>query len=225
MGRVAGVTAAETREALLLAAAEAFARQGYDGTRVADIAAIAGVSNGALYAHFDSKAALLVAALRAHGRRLLADLFAADPARPVAELLLVIGRRLPHDRDARGYLLVEALAAARRDEEVAGPMRDYMGERAGWLAQLLRVAQDRGELDPALSAEAFAHFCFLLTMGSALVPPDLHAVDQNDWDALLTRLMAALAPPGSATPAPQAQETRAQATQAQETRAQEEEPR
>jgi AcrR family transcriptional regulator len=210
MGRVAGVTAAETREALLLAAAEAFARQGYDGTRVADIAAIAGVSNGALYAHFDSKAALLVAALRAHGRRLLADLFAADPARPVAELLLVIGRRLPHDRDARGYLLVEALAAARRDEEVAGPMRDYMGERAGWLAQLLRIAQDRGELDPALSAEAFAHFCFLLTMGSALVPPDLHAVDQNDWDALLTRLMAALAPPGSATPAPEAQETRAQ---------------
>jgi AcrR family transcriptional regulator len=210
MGRVAGVTAAETREALLLAAAEAFARQGYDGTRVADIAAIAGVSNGALYAHFDSKAALLVAALRAHGRRLLADLFAADPARPVAELLLVIGRRLPHDRDARGYLLVEALAAARRDEEVAGPMRDYMGERACWLAQLLRVAQDRGELDPALSAEAFAHFCFLLAMGSALVPPDLHAVDENDWDALLTRLMAALAPPGSATPAPEAHETRAQ---------------
>ena len=195
MGRVAGVTATETREGLLLAAAEAFARRGYDGTRVADIAASARVSNGALYAHFDSKAALLVAALRAHGRRLLAELFAADPGRPVAELLLVIGRRLPSRRDARGDLLVEALAAARRDEEVARPMRDYVGERVGGLAQLMRVAQDRGELDPALSADAIAHFCFLLAMGSSLVTPDLLTVDENEWDALLTRLMAALAPP------------------------------
>jgi AcrR family transcriptional regulator len=210
MGRVAGVTAAETRDALLLAAAEAFARQGYDGTRVADIAAIAGVSNGALYAHFDSKAALLVAALRAHGRRLLAELFAADPARPVAELLLVIGRRLPRRPDASGYLLVEALATARRDEEVARPMRDYVGERVAGIAELMHVAQGRGELDPSVSAEALAHFCFLLAMGSALVPEELHPVDANEWDALLTRLMAALAPPGAATPGAQAQETEAQ---------------
>ena len=215
MGRVAGVTATETREGLLLAAAEAFARQGYDGTRVADIAKLAGVSNGALYAHFDSKAALLVAALRTHGRRLLADLFAADPARPVVELLLVIGRRLPHRLDPRGDLLVEALAAARRDEEVARPMRDYVGERIGSLGQLMRTAQDRGELDQAVSAEALAHFCFLLSMGSALVGPDLHVVDEHEWDALLTRLMAAMAPPGSVT----------RAADASPAQAQEEEPR
>jgi hypothetical protein len=49
MGRIAGVTAADTRERLLQAAAEVFAARGYDGTRVADIAAAAGVSNGALY--------------------------------------------------------------------------------------------------------------------------------------------------------------------------------
>ena len=92
MGRIAGVTAAETRERLLQAAADVFAERGYDGTRVADIAAAAGVSNGALYAHFSSKADLLVDALRTHGRRLLADLFAADPNRSITELLLTIGR-------------------------------------------------------------------------------------------------------------------------------------
>ncbi|NUR88736.1 MAG: TetR/AcrR family transcriptional regulator, partial [Nonomuraea sp.] len=146
MGRIAGVTAAETRERLLRAAAEAFAERGYDGTRVADIAASAGVSNGALYAHFGSKADLLAAALRAHGRRTLADLFADDPGRSVTDLLLEIGRRLPHRRDASGYLIVEALVAARRDEEVARPMRDYVGERAASLAALARLAQDRGEL-------------------------------------------------------------------------------
>ncbi len=90
---------------------------------------------------------------------------------------------------ARGYLIVEALVAARRDEDVARPMRDYVGERADWLADLVRAAQAGGELDPALSPNALAHFCLLLAMGSALVTPDLHAVGDEEWAALLTRVI------------------------------------
>ncbi|WP_336204163.1 TetR/AcrR family transcriptional regulator [Nonomuraea sp. LPB2021202275-12-8] len=194
MGRIAGVTAAETRERLLRAAADAFAARGYDGTRVADIASAAGVSNGALYSHFGSKADLLVAALRTHGRRLLADLFATDHDQPITDLLLFIGRRLPRRRDPCGYLIVEALVAARRDEDVAGPMRDYVGERADWIAEVVRLGQADGELDPAVSPNALVHFCLLLAMGSALVTPDLHAVDDGEWSALLTRLVTGLAP-------------------------------
>src|ERR1700685_434956 len=197
MGRIAGVAPAETRERLLAAAADVFAERGYDGTRVADIAAAAGVSNGAMYAHFPSKAELLAGALRTHGRRLLADVFAADPDRSITELLLVIGRWLPRRRDARGYLLVEALVAARRDEDVARPMRDYVGERSGWLADLVRVAQGDGDIDPAVSPNALAHFCLLLSMGSALITPDLHAVGDEEWGALLNRVATALAPAGS----------------------------
>ena len=198
MGRIAGVSAAQTRERLLRAAADAFAERGYDGTRVADIAAAAGVSNGALYAHFASKADLLADALRTHGRHLLADMFAAEPDRPVVELLLDVGRGLRHRLDARGYLIVEALVAARRDEDVARPMRDYSGEQADWLAGLVRVAQAGGELDPALSPDTLAHFCLVLAMGSALLTPDLHAVADQEWAALLARVVVALAPPGGA---------------------------
>jgi len=198
MGRIAGVTAADTRERLLRAAADMFAERGYDGTRVADIAAAAGLSNGALYAHFASKAELLVGALHAHGRRLLADLLAADPGRSITDVLLVVGRGLPRRRDARSYLIVEALVAARRDQDVARPMRDDVGERASWLAGLMRLAQAGGELDPALSPNALAHFCLLLAMGSALITPDLHEVDDQEWATLLARLVAALAPAGTA---------------------------
>ena len=194
MGRIAGVAAAQTRERLLRAAADAFAERGYDGTRVADIAAAAGVSNGAMYAHFGSKAELLVAALQTHGRRMLAEMFAADPSRSVTDLLLVIGQRLLDRRDARGALVIEALVAARRDEDVASPMRDYMAERATWLGGLIEVAQADGELDQAVSPNALAHFCLLLAMGSALVTPDLHAVDETEWAALLTRVVAGLSP-------------------------------
>jgi len=193
MGRVAGVTAEQTRDRLLRAAADVFAGRGYDGTRVAEIATEAGVSNGALYSHFGSKAELLVGSLRAHGRRMLADLFAADPDRSITDLLLVIGRWLPKRRAPRGYLVVEALVAARRDEDVARLMRDYIGERADWLADLVRAGQSTGELDPSLSPDAVAHFCLLIGMGSALIPPDLHAVDDEEWADLLSRVVRALA--------------------------------
>ena len=194
MGRIAGVTAADTRDRLLRAAADVFAAKGYDGTRVADIAAAAGVSNGALYAHFSSKAELLVGALRTHGGRLLADLLAADPQRPITDLLLVIGRALPRRRDPGAHLVVEALVAARRDEDVSRLMGDHVSDRAEWLADVVRRGQQAGDLDPALSPDAVAHFCTLLAMGSALVPPDMHPVDADHWADLLSRVVTALAP-------------------------------
>lgn len=193
MGRIAGVTAAETRERLLRAAADVFARRGYDGTRVADIAKAAGVSNGALYAHFASKADLLVAALRTYGRRQLAEELAAEPDLLVTDLLLAIGRRLPRHREPDEYLIVEALVAARRDAEVGGPMGDYVRERVEHLTGVIRSGQAAGELDPALDPNAVAYFCLLISMGSALITPDMHSVGDAGWTALLARVTAALA--------------------------------
>jgi AcrR family transcriptional regulator len=199
MGRIAGVTATETRDRLLRAAAKVFAERGYDGARVADIAVAAGVSNGAMYAHFGSKADLLVGALRMHGRQVLADALAADPDKSITEVLVGIGRGLIQ-RDTNGSLLVEALVAARRDENVARLMRDYIGERSDWMADLMRVAQARNELDAALSPDALAHFCLLLAMGSALVTPDLRTVDGQQWATLLGRVVGGLGLGGSGSP-------------------------
>src|SRR5438309_416646 len=112
MGRTAGATAAGTQERLLRAAVDVFARRGYDGARVSDIAETAGLSNGALYAYFGSKAELLVGALRAHGRRVLDDVVASS-SRSITEQLLATGRALRRRCDPEGYLVVEALAAAR----------------------------------------------------------------------------------------------------------------
>jgi AcrR family transcriptional regulator len=201
VGRIAGFTAAETRERLLRAAADVFARRGYDGTRVADIAATAGVSNGALYAHFGSKAELLVAALRTNGHQMLAELFATDPDRPITELLLEVGRSLSRPRDASGYLAVEALVAARRDDDVAPPMREWIGERADWLAELVRIGQTGGELDGAVSPRALAHFCLLLGMGGAVINSELNPVDEDEWADLLARVVRGLAPPATTTKA------------------------
>jgi AcrR family transcriptional regulator len=195
VGRTPGATAASTRARLLRAAADVFGRRGYAGTRVSEIAEAAGLSNGALYAYFGSRAELLVDALRAHGQRMLTDLVSADPTRSISDLLLQTGRSLHLQREPDDQLVIEALIAARRDEEVAAPMRGYIRERAEWLAGLVREAQSRGELDPAIAPSAVAHFCLSLAAGTALVSPDLNDVDDTEWAALLARLLAALAPP------------------------------
>jgi AcrR family transcriptional regulator len=55
--------AAETRAAVLDAAAELFAGRGWSATGMRDVAAAAGVSVETVYAHFSSKAELLMAAI------------------------------------------------------------------------------------------------------------------------------------------------------------------
>ena len=203
MGRTVGATAAGTRERLLRAAADVFARRGYEGARVSDIAVEADLSNGAMYSYFGSKAALLVGALRAHGPRLLGDLVAADPSRSIADLLLITGRSLRRRREPDGYLVIEALVAARRDEDVATALRADIRERTDSLAALVREAQARGQLATDLPPEAVAHFCLSLAVGTALVTPDLHDVDDEEWGAFLARLVAALSPPTSNPPTTQ----------------------
>ena len=63
-----------TRERLLEAARVAVARNGYDGTSVADIAEAAGYSKGAFFSNFESKEALLLELLRRHKEQDIAAL-------------------------------------------------------------------------------------------------------------------------------------------------------
>ncbi|MBN1093048.1 TetR/AcrR family transcriptional regulator [Blastococcus sp. TML/M2B] len=178
---------------MLRAAADVFARRGYDGTRVADIASEAGLSNSALYAYFTSKAELLVGALRTHGRRPLADMVAANPDGPIVDVFMRTGAGLRERPDADRYLVVEALIAARRDPEVAAEMTAYIRERAEWMTGLVEQAQLRGEIDATVSAGAIAHLATSLAIGSTLLTPDLHDVDDEDWSALLTRVVTSIA--------------------------------
>ncbi len=193
MGRIAGATGAQTRQRLLRAAADVFARRGYDGTRVADIAAEVGLSNSALYAYFGSKAELLVGALRTHGRRPLADMVDANPGRSIVDLFMRTGAGLRERPDADRYLVIEALVAARHDPEVGAAMTDNVRERAEWMTGLVEQAQLRGEIDATVSARAIAHLATSLAIGSTLLTPDLHDVGDEDWTALLTRVVTSIA--------------------------------
>lgn len=195
MGRITGVSAADTRARLLSAAATAFQTQGFEGTRVADIASGAGVSNGAMYSHFSSKTELLAEALRGHASDDLAELFLDDPDRTVVDLLVTLGTGLVQRDPDRGALVVEALVAARRDREVAATMGGHLRERDGWLADIIRQGQAEGTFAADLSPEVVSRYCLMLLLGSILLPAaGLAPIDEGEWAALMSRLGDALRP-------------------------------
>ena len=178
MGRRAGLDPAETRQRLLEAAAVEFDLRGLEGTRVTDIAARAGLSNGALYRHFGSKAELLAAALAARGSRQIEVLFPGVDVTSVAPMLAFVGRNLHLAKPAQGGLMIEALVAAKRDQEVADVAREHLLDGQQWLGRLLRGAQDAGVIDAGVDTDALARLCVLLGLGAVLAAPAMR--DQAD---------------------------------------------
>jgi AcrR family transcriptional regulator len=191
MGRIAGVTPEETRERLLDAAARVFELKGYGGATVAQIAKEAGVSSGAIYAHYSTKAELLVDALRAHKERATAALFPPGRRTNVAALLVALGARLgTRDQEATA-LLAEALLASRRDADLARVLATALGEREQLMVALISRGQTAGELTDDVSPESAARFALMLGLGSMLVRTlDLPETDATDWTAFIHRLIA-----------------------------------
>lgn len=191
MGRIAGVTADETRERVLEGAAAVFARRGYDGASMAALAEAAGVSSGAIYSHFGSKAELFVATLRSHGSVELEALLALGPTG--ADALRTITERgvaLAHRDRREGSLLVEAIVAAKRHPEVAELLASGIAEREGRFAALFVAGQADGTLGPGVRPGAMARFVLMLVLGSLLASAmDLPPVDDDDWAHLIDDLV------------------------------------
>lgn len=191
MGRIAGVTAEETRHRLLLGAASVFARQGYDGASIAEVASEAGVSSGAIYAHFASKAELFAATLHVRGpaemERLLAVRGAGTDA---AQFLRDRGAALAQRRPKDGSLLIEAIVAAKRHPEVATLLVSAFTEREDRFIELIDAGKEDGSIDQRAHPAAVARFMLMLVLGSLLVAAvDLPPVDDGDWADLIGDLV------------------------------------
>jgi AcrR family transcriptional regulator len=190
MGRIAGVTAEETRQRLLATAAGVFARLGYERASIAQIASDAGLSTGAIYAHYAGKAELFVATLRAHAEQEVAHLLGGESTLDFASFLVARGESLERRSTADSNLLIEAVVAAKRDPQVLQVLVTSFADRERMLVDLLRAAQEVGAIDDDLAPEAVVRFTFMLALGSVLVRAlDLPSTDRDDWAALIRRLV------------------------------------
>lgn len=110
--------AALTREAITRAALHRFARDGWEGCSLVDVARDAGVTRGAVYHHFSGKPDLLTAVLAEQWELQARDLLAVlDAERPAAERLAAFLadylRRLQEERPFRDLAVVSTLVAPR----------------------------------------------------------------------------------------------------------------
>jgi AcrR family transcriptional regulator len=154
-----------SRTALIEAALEEFSTRGYEEATVAGIAERAGVTTGALYAHFAGKLDLLLATV---GLAPIDDILRSTgelASLPWSEASKAIIQSMSARPDRRMLLLLDVIVVARRDPHVARILRrgikDYL--------QAMTTANDDavalGLIDPPLSTGDLARVMALLTMG------------------------------------------------------------
>jgi len=189
---------------LLEAATAEFAARGYAGARVAEIARRAGVTTGAIYSRYRGKADLLAAALADATEGEFDALFADHRFQGrMEDIILIAGSHLVEeltsdsaDNRATPGMLLESFAAARHEPEVAAIIGSGMRQRRDRLAEIVDTAKRQGGIDPALDTEAVVTFCHAVGLGFLLLEvADLPTPAAGDWEALIARLVASVAPP------------------------------
>ncbi len=146
------VQRAARKEALVRAAIEVMVEQGLTASRIADIAARAGISPGHVLYYFESKDDLFLQALATVERDLRDDVLArAAPLPTGAERfrLLLDAAAPTGPGDVRLLLWLEAWELAPRDEHVARQVRQMEDDWLELLTGVLRHGLDRGEFATA----------------------------------------------------------------------------
>ncbi|AOR36460.1 gamma-butyrolactone-binding protein [Streptomyces fodineus] len=182
--------AVRTRRAVLEAAAAVFAERGYAAATIAEILNRAGVTKGALYFHFDSKAALAQGVLQEQ----IATEYCVPRELKLQEWVdagMTLAERLPREP--------MLLAAVRLSADLQG--RDVFGSAWPAWAELtgsvLTAAKERGEVLPHVVPEETAQVFLGAWIGVQFVSQAV--ADWADLDhrmsALFNHVLPAIAAP------------------------------
>ena len=141
---------------LLDSAVGVFAHRGFAGARVGEIARRAGLTTGAIYARWTSKADLLAAAVahafdetlpaQTHTRR--------DPApKSPHDLIAMLGVGIADAGEARD-VIIQAAASASVSDAVAASLAEFLNNEARHLGRVVEAAKDAALIDPEYDTAA-----------------------------------------------------------------------
>jgi len=183
----------EIRIALVNAAAQVFAEEGYSGARVQSIAERAGLTTGAMYNRFSGKSELLLEALDLHTSRLLTELATAELS--ATDLLETVGVALLDDQSPASALLLEAFMAARREEDIADRLRPRLADERSRLAKLVDADKTAGVIDGQLDTNAVVTFCQSVSLGMRMLSViDVEMPNPEAWQKVISVLLASMQP-------------------------------
>jgi TetR/AcrR family transcriptional regulator len=155
------LTATERRASVVETACRVFAKSSYRGSTTAQIARATGVTEPVLYRHFASKRELYLACLDAAWER-LRQLWQqalereSDPELWVATLGQTYLEARAADRVILVDLWIQALTEAADDPEIRRGLRDQVREVHGFVAEVIRRAQEAGAIVRERDADAEA---------------------------------------------------------------------
>jgi AcrR family transcriptional regulator len=191
---------ARTRSQLIDAAAQVFARHGFQAASVEQIAEEAGYSHGAVYSNFEGKAELFLAVF---------EDYMAERVRELAETQAVLADDAPLEvraraladqwmdrlaRDRESFALhMEFLAHAGRDAQLAQRFGTRSAAMREALARYISHYQQEAGLEPAMPADDLALILRALGIGLAiesLVSPEAVSHDlYGDFVELLVSML------------------------------------
>jgi len=187
MARKTKAGAQLTRQALLHAALAVFSRKGYATARLEDIAREAGVTRGAIYWHFSSKAdlyAALVADASARLDQVIGSALAEGGGSFVESTRRVMVRMLAYLEEDETYCAVQSLLLLRTGADTdADPGRlqqvNEFQNKERELAEIMRagvmVGQFRADLAPEVGARAMLAYLNGIML-QWLLAPDVFSI-------------------------------------------------
>jgi AcrR family transcriptional regulator len=144
---------------LLEATARGISRAGYANLVLADVAAEAGYTRGALYHQFSDKDALVLATLEWVYETWYAEVGSVfDEELPPVEALAELARRhaIYCRRDIAGLMVTLRVELAARDHPVGDAVRAQIRELVGRVRRLIVAGRDDGSIPPGPPATVLA---------------------------------------------------------------------
>ena len=171
LGRPPAIDSAETRQKILEAARHSFARRGYDATTNKDIAEEVGITTGAIYHYFASKADLYVAVYE-EVQELVYETFEkaivdsqtfAQRLEAALDAAVMVNQ---YDSSIAGFVVGVPDERARH-EELRDRLAELQGRSRTFFKRMVDDAVQHGELCDEVSPQAVSDMITAITSGLA----------------------------------------------------------
>lgn len=187
---------AETRAKIIYSAQELFARNGYEGTSIDQIAADAGFSRGAFYANFDNKEAVMRELIDGGFEGDLAGIEAFSSATVGAPLSAAgyaeLARRF-YDDPSNTLWMLEFRLAAVRHPELRESYREQFSRLRGAVERIIADTFDDLPDDQKRHAQKFADVFIAILSGVSLIKVlDPEEIDSSLFSETYEALVAGI---------------------------------
>jgi AcrR family transcriptional regulator len=191
----------QTRHYLLQAAAQVFAKRGFHGASLDEVAAVAGFTKGAVYSNFKNKDDLFLALLESHYqeemRKLRATLEASQgpPEAHLSDFVALIRQQFDTTGDIWGALLQEFSVYAMRNAAARARLAEFERADVDSVAEIIEAERIRHGIETIEPAQHSARIVVALMRGLLTMRlTDPESVDQSLVETAVAFVARAMTP-------------------------------